>query len=598
MVIQHYLQLIWHYKSSLAVASSIIISGITGLSVLLLLVFPMYTGSATVMMMPTEAELAFTKGWLSGSQFSPANIMVQTHMEYLLSRPVAERALDKIIATAPRQAAETEGWKASFSKGFSAVRQTIWRVYHTLNSGKYFPLEPHENALRELMGGIELEIVEGSFVLLIEVSVAKNAKAAAIATNELANAYVELVTEQAKESADKLETFLLQRINENEALIGKLIEKEFELRKELGILSLEEERAHFMSSRKAEEGKLQEDRILLAEQNARLKNLQEKMKSFRQQSLLANVEEEFAMGDIQVRTLEQRISLRSEALESIRSSLEALGEKEKPILLLGRQRDQLEKDIDDLLQRMRMTKLSQSSILSQVRIINPAVQPEYPSFPKVIINTIVGIVAALLLCSFGLVVADTVSGTIKTTVDLRRLSGERTLGRLRKGFARSLVSGRSRCFPLKKLRIMGMSMEKQLALVGDIQSGTIQVTGFVDARFLCDAGLTLAASLVANGNVVYFLPPPGTDLPKNSNLQDKVKLYLPDSELDSLPEKLVKIECAAPIGEGFSWKATKSQASVLICLVPSGEIYEDTILELKQRAEIAGINVITFVLIQ
>ncbi|MEZ5798374.1 MAG: hypothetical protein R3D63_13345 [Paracoccaceae bacterium] len=81
-------------------------------------------------------------------------------------------------------------------------------------------------------------------------------------------------------------------------------------------------------------------------------------------------------------------------------------------------------DIERQIEALRLARATGFNVL---RVVDPAVVPIYPSFPKVVINTLLALAAAIALSIFALVTADTFSGTVKTRADLMRIMGGNSL---------------------------------------------------------------------------------------------------------------------------------------------------------------------------
>ncbi len=93
----------------------------------------------------------------------------------------------------------------------------------------------------------------------------------------------------------------------------------------------------------------------------------------------------------------------------------------KEMLTNDGNRDQIEKQIQQL-------RLTQATAISTLRIIDPALPPIYPSFPKVVIYTLLAFAGWIVLTALVVVSADTFSDTVKTSADMARILGARSLG--------------------------------------------------------------------------------------------------------------------------------------------------------------------------
>ncbi|WP_192361874.1 hypothetical protein [Mesorhizobium mediterraneum] len=349
----HYIELARYYKWLLIA----IAGGITGVvaltSVFLLFATPLYTGTTTVTMLPTDAELAYTKSWLGPGQFDPASIMTATHTEYLLSRPVVQRTVDRLMKEyGVNESASPAGFKRQLHAVFAAFKSGLRRTYNYLNSGTNVPIDAYEDAILTMQDNIEVEAIEGSFMLQISVTW-DNPKIASAAANYLAQAYLDEVQEQINLAAD--------------VLIAKL-----------------------RSEVSASQGNLS-------------------------QAALTNLND-----------------------------------------------------------RVATIELSRSSGLANLRVIDSALPPNYPSFPLVVVNTLVGLAAGIVLAWFALVVLDTFSETIKTSADLERVIGERNLGLIRRRIVRLSLR---RPLPCHTRSLFGNMRNRLMTLGAGRQQGVVMAYG-------------------------------------------------------------------------------------------------------------------------
>ncbi|MEZ5911945.1 MAG: hypothetical protein R3D84_06720 [Paracoccaceae bacterium] len=306
-MVSHYFELLLHYRRMVTRIFLVLVGGVAVFSALLLFITPLYTASVKVNLLPTNAELAFTSNFVRGSSTNPATLMSQTHMEYLLSREVAQDTVDRIIAEYgdPSDAAPS-GLRAWIGKGFQAIRRTIRTSYNILNSGKHVPLDPYTDAILTLQDSIDVEMVEGTYILELSVTW-DSPELAAAAANLLADVYVTRARQQADEAAERMERELQAQAASGQA--------------DLAVLT---------------------------------------------------------------------------------TQIEAL-------------------------------RLARATGFDMLRVIEAAVAPIYPSFPKVVINIILAGIGAVALSAFALVSADTFSDTVKTRHDLERVMAGLSLPTLRLG---------------------------------------------------------------------------------------------------------------------------------------------------------------------
>lgn len=588
MMIKHYLELLSHYRRLLIiiVATTTLVAAV--FSVVLLHTTPLYTATASVVMLPTEAELTFTRGWLGFSQYNPANVLSQTQMEYLLSRPVAEKTLKKIaegIAAAPKKT----GFSARIRSAMRGARALFWRTFLTLNSGKFVPLDPYEEALQTLRSGIDIKMIEGSYVLQIEVTL-PNPELAADASNALAEAYDEMMAEQSIHVASKLASFFDKEIAVREALIDSLSRKEYELRQTLDVVSLEDQKQYLRNALDAERQALTAAQVSLAELDARMMALRDEQGDIQQRRILARLDEEMTMEGVTRTEMQERVSVRRRNIASLRAEQEDLARKEKPLTDVTTRKESVERDLENLRDRMLNVGMASSSQLSQVRVINPATVPLYPSFPKVVYNTAIGFVAGLLLGFFALVLIDTTSGTVKTFADLRRLVGARALARLNSPVIAQATGKDARG---RKNLLMGVARNLSgHLLAADVDAPSrIEVTGFAEEDTAA-AAATLAAAMVERGKRVVCRLPKSVPLPESiMGSGDKYRLLF-TNEAEGNDPGAVLIECATGASPWNRFSASRPAGGALVCVVRAGELLEEDLQALDNLiGQGAGVSV-------
>lgn len=304
MLYAHYSELFAYYRRLIVLLFISVVGGTAVISMLLLTVSPLYTGTTLVNLLPTDTELSFSRTFVQSSSVNPANLLSSTHIENLLSREISKATIDRLIkehGSPTASDANDNTWKGLLQAGFRWVKNGLRRTYNVLNSGKHVPLDEYTDTILTLRDNITAEMIEGTYILEISV-VWDDPEIAAAAANTLAQVYVEKLQAQAAEAAKSLEA---------------------DMRKEM--------------------------------------------------------------------------------------------------LTNDGNRDQIEKQIQQL-------RLTQATAISTLRIIDPALPPIYPSFPKVVIYTFLAFAGWIVLTALVVVSADTFSDTVKTSADMARILGARSLG--------------------------------------------------------------------------------------------------------------------------------------------------------------------------
>jgi len=230
-MLTHYRQLLRHYRDVI-VRGSLVAGGLALLlSVLLLRSMPIYESSVTLNMQPSVEELQFNRGFLGVSQFNPATIIAQSHIEMLLSRPVAERAIDKLIAQNDGQL------PVEAPTIFDRLRTGFFATIRILNFGYFTPLSERETYINDLIGATSVEIVEGSYILRVSISYS-DPKIAADAANALAEAYVEQSQIEFAADADRIDETIEQVRKESEAKLLSLTAERRAIAVDVGIANI------------------------------------------------------------------------------------------------------------------------------------------------------------------------------------------------------------------------------------------------------------------------------------------------------------------------------------------------------------------------
>ncbi len=594
MILKHYLELLSHYRRLIIIIVAATTGAAAVFSAIILFTAPLYTATSSIVMLPTEAELTFTRGWLGFSQYNPANVLSQTQMEYLLSRPVAERTLGRVA----EQLAATErptGFKAFVASAISKTRRFIRKTYTILNSGKFVPLDPYEDALQELMEGIGIEMIEGSYVLQIEVTL-PHPKAAAAAANALAEAYEEMIAEQSVQAASRLGGFFDREVAAREAELDSLVMREYQLRKELDVVSLEDQKEYLLNALESERQAQAQAQVELGQLDARMQALRADQGEVQQRRILAKLDEEMTLEGVTRTELEQRISMRRKNIADLRGEQEELAQKEEPLDALAERKKSVEADLASLRERRLNVELSTSSQLSQVRMISPAQVPLYPSFPKVVFNTAIGFAAGILLSLFGLVLVDTTSGTVKTFADLRRLVGARAVTRLTHSMVDQALGRGAKG---KKDRLAEASRDLAAHLAGGNGAGPsrIDVVGF-DERDTAEAAATVAVVLAGRGKSVVCRLPESVALPESIRRGDEGRLVRFVNRDEGIAvDGALSIECLSDSSPWRRLEARERGASAVLCVVTSGLLPEEDLQALHETAMKSGVSNIFYVLL-
>ncbi|MEM1315199.1 MAG: hypothetical protein AAGI51_11630, partial [Pseudomonadota bacterium] len=407
-MLTHYKDLLRQYWK-LVVASGLGAGALAGaLSVVLLEAMPIYRSNVTLSLQPSEEALRFNDAFLGVSQLNPANIITQAHIERILSRAVVERALDILTADAPGDLADRE------PQLLDRLKAAAWRSWATLNYGYYEPVDPREQALADLTDAIDIEVVAGSYIMSLEVSY-DDPDLAARAANALARAYIEVSGEDFAEEAAVVDAALADLQAQKETDLAAHLLRRRTLDRELGFQSLDDGRAMLLGNRTAA-------RQAVAASERQLDVLQERLESAEETDAEALAELRARLKDSQVLA-----ARRNEALAAAEVELETLDLTESRLAEIDQRIIEAESDLAELQSRRILTELAREARLEQVQIINDAVAPTYPAFPKVMLNAVMGVIVGMALALAPIVARDVLDDRVRTAEDLRAAVGARAL---------------------------------------------------------------------------------------------------------------------------------------------------------------------------
>ena len=615
MIVQHSLQLLRYHRR--LVIGIVLVSTLAtcGLSVARLLIAPVYTATAMVVVLPTEAEYTFGREASGGGQ-NAARGLTATYMEYLRSRPVVESALAKVRAASAGSGGEPKP-ESALARRVKGMIGFARRIYRTLDSGSYVPSTEEERELSRLSKAIDLEKVADSYILKILVNL-DDATASKVAANALAEAYVERVSQQLATSAGQIGGFLEEEIRKREQALQALLDQAEQLKASGGITSLTEERQRLLAERDTARQKLVDAQQEVNAAEAELLAL-ERVDSLKSGRNPAELSQQKSAAEARLDAAKRTIATRQGSLNAVDRSLEKLGDKEEPLLELTRKIDGTKAELADLQGRALSTHLTGSSANAQVKVIEPAVLPVYHSSPRVVRNTAAGLFAGVLLALFAVFVIDTVSGKVKTAADLERIVGSRCLEVLPAALVARTTAPEGRTLETREsLKSVGSGIERGLAVLGAFESSVIQVTGFVDSALLGDVAVTIGTAIASQGRRVLCTL---TDRLASVDVTRKIvgdarrpAAARADGERTAAPaedatevdirlwarsdsDRQIRVKCLQPVSADLMLKDAATRSSVLVCVLPTGRVAESDVHDLMQRAMEAGFRSVGFVLL-
>jgi succinoglycan biosynthesis transport protein ExoP len=595
VIVRHYLELLRYYRRPVILIVSGVTSATLAVCLLFMYVSPIYVAETKIVILPTEPELAFTRTWLGSGTFDPASIMVQTHEQYLLSRTVAERALDNLLADF-QQGPPPTGLKAELQQAFKEAKGLLWRIYATLNYGSFVPVGERQELLNDLQDALDFEWVEGSFVMLLSAYYSDPVGAAKIA-NAVAQAYVEIKQDAILRVADDILGELRLRQEEKVLELQALTQQETALNESLGVQDRGAARSSLLDAIATAEESIRADELALAKLIGRRSKLLEDERRLRSLGLAGSIEQEIALADTERVSLETALQTRRQSAVELKQRLTALTDLDEKLIGIEDQKKGAEAALQDLNERQTNLELVQNTAVDQVRIIDPAVAPIYPYFPKTLIFTVAAVIGSVLLAAFAIVALDTFSDTVKTTADLRRLFGERSLDRLPASLCRRLAAASG-------LRVAGLRVRQsaviddlatRLRLLGAVFPPSILVVGLHSDRAAASATRAIAVACAAGGMDARSERDDG---PEPRTCASEPERSMPPRVMDAGygGGRDILVRDLGLVGRGLDWFQVTQELNVLVCAVVPGEATESLLARFDSEAEARGVPLVLFII--
>lgn len=427
--VQHYLELARLHRRLLIGVPLAAAALAFAVSLYLLLSAPVFTASTKVTVKPSDAELSFSRRFVRSSSSDAANVVTQTHIEYLTSREIASRVAGRLDAKFGAEAAAKPP-SGGLIGALRAIKGTVKRGLRVINSGRFVEVPPEEKRIAAIRKAIRIDIVESSYIMKIEARWDDPEIAAEIA-NVVAQEYRRRASEEAVDQVGTMSSYLEQHRREAEAGLADLRQQEADLRRKLGIVDLPAQRAALLARRDGTEVKLQDDLIELSASRVKVAALSQNDTGLRRSGLSPEMQLELSMSELATLELERRIADREQTLAATEAALTQLSGKEAPLVRIADRIAQAEEKINDISQRLLTLDLARSEGLDAIRIVDPARPALYPDSPKVLVNTMAAAIAGLMLALMAVLLRDATSRSAATRADLGEVPGTRSLPALR-----------------------------------------------------------------------------------------------------------------------------------------------------------------------
>ena len=250
---------------------------------------------------------------------------------------------------------------------------------------------------------------------------------AADAANALAEAYIIQAQVDFSEDAAEVDRTLEVVQTRAEGDLAELVTRRRDIARQLGITSLSAERTELLDSRSAARLALQEAELDIAQLRTQVEGLAGSAGREGDADIARQLRQTLVEVRASISAAETRRTLREENLRRAEQALRDLAVAEDSFLELDQKIKEAETDLAELQERRVQIELAREARLSQVRTISDARVPVYPRFPKVLVNTIVGLILGGILVLVPVSAMDILGDRVRTTEDLRGSFGTRVL---------------------------------------------------------------------------------------------------------------------------------------------------------------------------
>lgn len=366
-----------------------------------------YRAETTVTMLPSYSEILYTSGRSDFVGQNPALVLTQTQTEFLLSRSIARRLVEELIADGDIDT--TSRLDVAYLK--SAVARPVSRlsnkILQLLNYGRVNTPSTVDALTSKMRSGITVRNVPGSYILNIGATWT-TPEIASKAANLLAHTYVENTREQNNHALMLTSTFIEERMAEEN---GRLREVEALIRDVKSgspvYLSLSSEtplQLRQMEEYAAEKGRLEMHLLQLRAQieSCRL------VGSFRD-TVAASAE---------YAATQNALWRVTSLMRNRQKELDQIPELEYNLIQLEQRKQEIRQSLSALQQNRVQAGIAQTSFMNTVRVIDPAVVPVFPVGAGFLFNTVAAAIAGFLLALGTIVVVESFRRKVRSSSDM------------------------------------------------------------------------------------------------------------------------------------------------------------------------------------
>lgn len=398
---------------------------------------PQYTSTTVLTMLPSQTEISYTMHRGDFAGITPADVLTQTHTELLLSRSISRKVVDAFLQeySPPLKRPGISYYVHEYA--LKPLSKSLGKAQSFLLHGRYIKQPLIERLTNRMMRSIKVDNVPGSFILSISVTW-NDPAIAQKAARLLAHIYIESTASQEQKSLKKVAHFIEQHLALQESELAATDKEIQEFKSRTGIHSIQDEVA------------VQSEQLAyFLSEKSRLE-----VELFTLQSRLENATRGLPTADSL--TLMAQVTGTQKALKSINAlvqkrerELSGIPEMEHKLLMLEKRKEAIKENIAAFRDKLIETRLSEAATLNQVRVIDDATLPTYPSEPNVLLSTLAALLAGFMLSLAIIFCRDAFSSPVRSRDDLPSGKGRfigilprivlpwDTAGRLKNPFAAS-----------------------------------------------------------------------------------------------------------------------------------------------------------------
>ncbi len=359
---------------------------------------PSFESSARLNIVPTSEELGFATRFVRGSTFDGGSVMVQTYAEYARTRPVIDPVIEDYIGWEAKRAGKT---KQAFENSASIPAfYTPGQILALLNYGEVPKVPLREDLAQSLLENTTIETVEGTYLLRIAVEW-DDPVAAAWLANALSDAVVARAQNQSSRAGAKLTETLETSLAQKQAELDSLLAQSRALKQSAGVVDLDAQKQGMLEELMAEQSRLTSDRSALDAAQGQVSGLKREASGKLSTSQQA-VEQALALEGPKAEGLRKAMAAREARIAQLRGQFARVSSSEQSIKALDDRIAIARRDTDALAERVSFNRNENLANAPKIEVIERAVPPVTRSSPKILINTLIGIVAGCALAGAAL----------------------------------------------------------------------------------------------------------------------------------------------------------------------------------------------------